>query len=291
VFGRIDKSSFFSLIEAHISDLKKQGKIGYARTFQDAYNAVKRFAKKKDFELSTLDRNWGKRFTKYMRGQERIVKKQGKTITVKGVKNNTISIYLRNVRRIYNIAKEKNLVKEDIKFKIPSNSTDKKAISKKDMLKIINASDIADDWIDTHNYIVFSYLAGGMNFMDIAYLQWDKNIDGNYIQYVRKKTEGKENVTKLKVKIRPEIPASQSGWPLGGSFALRQRNNPTPAITTPAMLPVVCWSPKPGSLPRPITSASSEVAKNTIPIMSMIIAVVLLVFMSPSFHFVVIYCQ
>ena len=190
LFIQVDASSFYTLIEAHINDLKEQGKFGYARTFQDAYGAVKRFTKQKDFELSVLDENWSKRFAKFFEKE--------------GCKPNTISIYLRNVRRIYNVAKENKLVKEDIKFKIPSNSTDKRAMSKEDMKKLISA-EVPDEMHHTHNYIVFSYLAGGMNFIDIAYLQWDKNIDGNYIRYIRKKTEGKKKETKLTVKIVPPI--------------------------------------------------------------------------------------
>ncbi len=190
VFVQVDGTSFYSLIEAHINSLKQQNRLGYQRTFKDAFSAVKRFTKDKDFELTTLDKNWSIKFATFLAEE--------------GCNKNTISIYLRNVQRIYNKAKENNIVKDELNFVIPSEETKKRALSKDEMLAIVNAN-VSGSMRDSHNYIAFSFYTGGMNFMDLAFLRWNLNIQGDYIVYERKKTINQKRTKKLTIKITPKV--------------------------------------------------------------------------------------
>ncbi len=190
----VDATSFYSLIEAQIKDLEEQGNEGYARTFRHAYSAVKRFTGNKDLELTNLDRSWSQKFTRYM--------------DKNGCGANTISIYLRAVQRVYNIARENKLVKDELNFDIPSDDTNKKwVLSKKSMMSIINADIPESSKRMRHslNYITFAYFAGGLNFMDLAILKWNKNIDGEYVIYHRRKLRGQSKKKKMMVKITPQI--------------------------------------------------------------------------------------
>jgi len=194
LFVRVDASSFYSLIEAEINKRKASGGIGSALAFKDAYSAVKRFTGNRDFELSTLDTGWSEKFRTYMHGQ--------------GCGDNTVSIYLRSIQAIYNKSRGKGLVKEELNFKIPADVTNKIwVLSKKSMNEIINASIPKERKRKRHslNYIAFAYYAAGMNFMDLADLRWNKNIEGDYIVYHRRKLRSNLKKRKMAVKITPPL--------------------------------------------------------------------------------------
>ncbi|MBT3243775.1 MAG: hypothetical protein HN352_11515 [Bacteroidetes bacterium] len=55
---------------------------------------------------------------------------------------------------------------------------------------------------DAKLYFLFSYYAWGINFIDMAYLRWDKKIQGNYIVYSRVKTR---HTKTFRIKINTQL--------------------------------------------------------------------------------------
>lgn len=118
---------------------------------------------------------------------------------------------MRTLRAIYSKAIAEDLVNDDIypfkKFKIKSGNTSKRALSKKEMVKIINyrAMKGTRKW-HSLNFFTFSYLTRGMNLKNMALLTWKKNIIGDKIVYVRAKTANtKKSADPHIIKIEPEI--------------------------------------------------------------------------------------
>jgi len=197
LFVKADTSSFYSLIEAQIKELEGEGRFGSASTYKDTYSAVKRFMKGKDVPLSGIDKNWLVRFKKFLKPNCQIT---------------TINIYLRCTRRIFNIAIGNNIINRDLypfgggggQIKIGDANPKKRALTKDEMLSMINL-DVSGHMQDSQNYFTFSYLTRGMNFKDMALLRWDMNIKGNRIEYIRSKTENKDNVESISIPIGKRI--------------------------------------------------------------------------------------
>lgn len=134
----------------------------------------------------------------------------------------SISIYMRTLRAAYNLAigKKFNLIPGDLYpfwnannkgygtdgYKIKNKKTKSKlALSKADMLRIINYKTDDNRLKDSLNYWTFSYLCRGMNFKDICHLK-RSNIIGNRIVFVRLKTEETNTEEKeMSIKITNRI--------------------------------------------------------------------------------------
>lgn len=122
----------------------------------------------------------------------------------------TVGIYLRHVRAVFNDAINTGIVSRDAypfgkrQYVIPAGRNLKKALSKDDVLKIINYQP-EEDWEQrARDFWVFSYLSNGMNFTDILHLRW-KDVDrkASKLSFLRQKTS---NSTKGKqVRVRVEL--------------------------------------------------------------------------------------
>jgi site-specific recombinase XerD len=105
---------------------------------------------------------------------------------------NSLSVYLRTVRAIYNRAINQNVAKREwypfSRYSIRSTKTQKRAITKNDIKKIeeYKTKPGTQDF-HARNYFMFSFYMIGMNFTDMAYLT-PANIVNNRLEYKRKKT-------------------------------------------------------------------------------------------------------
>lgn len=177
--GRTSKTSMFKeYTDQLIETMKQTGRHGNARAYQDALNAFYTFNNKKDIDFKNINTRLLQRF------QDCLLKKE--------VKVNSISVYLRTLRAIYNRAIKDEIVAERLYpykgFKISEEPTIKRAISKDDILKIRNA-DLSSrpDLVFARDLFLFSFYNRGMNFVDIAYLKPGDIVDGR-IRYRRQKT-------------------------------------------------------------------------------------------------------
>lgn len=169
------------LFKQHIHCLEEEKRTGYKLSIQQTYNSLIKFNRHLDIPFSEMDYNWLKRYEGWLR-------KQGKS-------ENTIGIRFRNIRVVFNLAVNMELVKqEDYPFRMFKVSklhqdTAKRALSKKEVSSIINYPIIGTDYYTklAINLFTFSYFMGGINFVDMAYLT-KKNLIESRLIYHRRKT-------------------------------------------------------------------------------------------------------
>ncbi|MDR6571374.1 tyrosine-type recombinase/integrase [Chitinophaga ginsengisegetis] len=165
---------------SYVVRLLEEGRIGSALNYQDAYYSLKRFSGNVRFEDITVS---------YLNQYERLM------IDTNGCSKTTVGIKLRSLRAIFNEAIENGIIRKEKcypfgrrKYQIPASRNIKKALELSDVQKIYEY--IPDNETDkkARDYWLFCYLCNGMNPKDMAYLKF-KNIDGNYINFIRAKTE------------------------------------------------------------------------------------------------------
>lgn len=172
-----------------IEDLKQKGRIGNSYAYLNSYNTLRNFnkGKKLNYTFSHIDVSFCKRFEDWMRS--------------KGNKDTTLSYQFRTLRATYNKAIEAKIVAREknpfMEYKLShfNTKTIKRALSKNDILKIINADCTGQSKLRqlTHDLFSFSYLCGGISFVDIANLT-RQNIVEDRLIYQRQKTHGNINL-------------------------------------------------------------------------------------------------
>ncbi len=119
------------------------------------------------------------RYEKWMEGKDRSV--------------TTISMYLRCLRHIFNVAIAKRVIDRDLypfgpeKYLIPTGRNVKKAISIEDIQRIYEYQSKDRTKMMCRDFWFFIYLGNGMNVKDLAMLKYE-NIDGRFIRFYRAKT-------------------------------------------------------------------------------------------------------
>jgi len=171
-----------------ITQFEAENKRGNRLIYKGSLNSIKEFSKGRlNFLFDDIDIEWLNKYEKWLRS--------------KGNKETTISLLFRTLRSAYNKAIEakstnkSNYPFENFKISKFDISTQKRAITKTDMLKIIEI-DLSNESFYmqfSRDIFIFSYLCGGINFTDIANLQNDNLID-NRLQYIRQKTGKKINI-------------------------------------------------------------------------------------------------
>ena len=172
-----------------ISELRENGQVGTSYAYQNSWSTLKSFNRGNplQYTFSHIDKQFCKRFENWMRR--------------KGNKDTTLSFQFRTLRAVYNRAIDARVVSKDknpfIEFKLSGFSlkTKKRALSKEDIHKIIKFDCSGQSGIRklAHDLFAFSYLCGGISFVDIANLTSLNIIDGRLI-YKRQKTHGEINL-------------------------------------------------------------------------------------------------
>lgn len=166
----------------HISSLKAQQRSGYSASIQQVYNSLIKYNQHLNIYFSDIDIAWLRNYELWLREE--------------GLKDNTIGIRFRTLRAMYNLALDEGIVKAEYypfkKFKVSKlhQKTAKRSLTKDDIKKVINYSTSSNSSyrelaIDLFTY---SYVMGGINFVDMAYLTKD-NIYNNQLVYSRRKTK------------------------------------------------------------------------------------------------------
>jgi integrase len=190
----IEKTTVFNYCQQIIDRLIATNRIGGATVKKDLLRTLKKFRNEKDLTFSEIN------YAFLMRYEEDFL--------IRGVSENSISVYMRELRSLMNMAIKEGFCKEsDYPFKTYkisklNNETQKRAISKEEMIKIIDyEADINSNHWHSKNYFIFSFYNVGMNFRDLAQLKWS-NILNDRIMYKRAKT-GKQ----FDVKVQPRTRA------------------------------------------------------------------------------------
>ncbi|HPE39559.1 MAG TPA: site-specific integrase [Bacteroidales bacterium] len=194
VYGKNDES-FENLFTEKIQNLKNEKKYKTAILYECSYNKLKEFYKK-DILYSTISPEFVVKFSDFMKSD---------------LSSTTIGIYLRHLRHICNIALSKGLIKQSqypfssrsfdvTKVKIPKSTKRKNRFLNIETITRLYQFYFEFDPQNTTEKLMkhslgmwlFSYLANGMNLVDIANLKWDKHYfktKGQEISFVRQKTK------------------------------------------------------------------------------------------------------
>ncbi len=206
-FDKTDYSDLFEAFKNHIKDLVKAGQVGTASTYTSTQTSFRQFYKKKTLPFTSIT-------PKLLREYETYMRVEGRSVT-------TISMYIRCVRRLFNLAIQSGDVKGEYYpfgdadnglYEVPEGRNVKKALSKQDVKKIITFPTLEGSPEQFYRDIwTFSYLSNGMNLADIFRLKY-KNIDSDTIVFVRHKTSHNRKPVPILVEKLPELKEIIEKW-------------------------------------------------------------------------------
>ncbi|MCK9612038.1 MAG: site-specific integrase [Bacteroidales bacterium] len=192
------KYTVFTFFDEEIERLKKSGSLSYSDTFKATKSIINKFCDNENLKFTDVDYNFLKRFETYCFQHK--------------AKSNTVSVYMRTFRTLFNSAIKNEICFEvSYPFKSRNNpngyslehlntETQKRAITLEQMKLIINYKVKKEtDLFHAKNIFLFSFYAIGINFIDMANLKWN-NIINNRIEYNRAKTGGQFSIL-----IQPEL--------------------------------------------------------------------------------------
>ncbi len=191
-FVGIEAKDVFQFFDDFIERQRKTGKIGNANVYRDTKNSISNFYKRKKLSFNQVDYSFLKKYEEHLR--------------TRGILNNSISVYMRTLRALFNKAIKENQCSIEVypfkKYSISKlkNAPTRKALSKEEIQKIIDYTPNPNTKQErSKNIFLFSFYTRGMNFNDIAKLEWSNVSDGR-IEYIRSK-----NGKRFSIKILPPI--------------------------------------------------------------------------------------
>lgn len=171
----------FVHFKEYTDQLKEQGRINTANSYEVASKAFKTYFGKESMLFSEITLEALQKFEKKWLADK-------KSIT-------SVGIYMRSLRVIFNIARNNNLIQEKDypfgkhKYIIPAGVNVKKAFPKDIIGKIF---EYKAEWLSQEHFAIdmwiFSYLCNGINIRDIALLRYS-DIKKDTIEFVRQKTK------------------------------------------------------------------------------------------------------
>lgn len=193
-----------SLLE-YGEQIKKEGRIKTFQSMNATVSRIKLFYKKRKLPIHTVNADWLAEFAADMQ-------KDGLSVS-------SIGIYTRNIRTVFNWEISRGRIKQESypfgrnKFKPPSSTRVKKALSSEDVLKIFEFKPLFKTAAWAKDMWLFSYLGNGMNIKDLALLKYE-NIVGNEIHFVRAKTLRKtmDKPKLVHVFIHPQMQEIINRW-------------------------------------------------------------------------------
>ena len=220
-FKRYDTQSISSFFSYLIEKLKAENRLSSASSYRDTRNRLSEFKSDSSFQDINL---------RFLESFERHLHEKGNSI-------NSIGIYMRTLRAVYNKAITEEII-NDVnypfkKYKIKTGNPSKRALTKEDMVKLMNSKQKKNSrkW-HSLNYFIFSYLTRGMNFKDMVLLKWNENILGDRIVYIRAKTANtKKSLDPNIIKLEPEIQNILNQYPKANDFVFPVLEPELPAST------------------------------------------------------------
>lgn len=180
----LEKGRILPVYIAYIKRLIQEERLGSAFTYQDSYNALKRF--KGNVRFAEITASYLIQFEKFLLHAN--------------CTKATVGIKLRPLRAVFNEAIDVHeIITRDQcypfgkrKYKIPTGRNIKKALEHDHLNKIYNHKPECQDEQMAIDYWLFCYFANGMNPKDVAHLKY-KDIHEGFFVFVRAKTE---NITR-----------------------------------------------------------------------------------------------
>jgi site-specific recombinase XerD len=173
-------TSFIDYGSEYCERLKQQGRIKTAKIYKEAVFKILRLLDKKVIAFQDIT--------------VPLLNKFEAELLKNGVSENSISVYMRALRAVYNRGLTEAVVKNlDSPFKVYKvskldNRTVKRAITKAQINSIVNLKLEPNSKIEfAKDVFLFSYYCRGMNFRDVALLK-KENLQDDRIYYIRSKT-------------------------------------------------------------------------------------------------------
>jgi integrase len=175
-----EASKVFHFFDLIIDRLLQAGKVGNANVYKDTKLSLKRFTSSNDLLFTDIDQTFLHNYEIFLRELD--------------LAETSMAVYFRTLRALFNKAIQEKLINLNAypfkEFSIAkfNTSTKKRAITKEEMKRIGDLEiDPASFLLEAQHYFLFSYFGQGINFIDIAQLQW-KDLVQDRIFYTRAKT-------------------------------------------------------------------------------------------------------
>ncbi|MCC8088032.1 MAG: site-specific integrase [Rikenellaceae bacterium] len=176
-----DFTDVYKIFESYISDLRTAQRIGNANAYETAMKSFKAFAPSLKCKRIT---------PVFLEGYEKYMLDKGRTTT-------TVGMYMRALRTILNIAKDKEIItakeypfgsKPKKKYEIPEGRNIKKALKREELQQIRDDADMSDEARYARDIWLFSFYCNGMNMADICQLRY-RDVQDGFIHFLRSKTK------------------------------------------------------------------------------------------------------
>lgn len=149
-------NDFILHAEKYKDDLFKKGRGSYAISYETTITAVKNFADREYLDFMEITPEWLKKFRDYF--------------IKKGLMINSIAIYQRNIRVVFNDAIKKKLVSRDLypfyEYRIRQSQTRKRSLDIEDIKKIRDI-ELKDNRARARDLFMLSFYMNGINFKDL----------------------------------------------------------------------------------------------------------------------------
>lgn len=178
-----NKNNVVEYFDQHIAYLKKLNKIGTSVSYQTALNSFLKYNEAcgvKNWSIFDITPDWLAEYQVWMENNLA-------TLT-------TVGFYTRCLRTIFNQIIEEGKCPKELypfgrrKYVIPTGRNIKKALDKQLIRKIANWECPNETYQRARDFWYFSYLCNGINFGDIAQLQW-KDLHQDSLVFYRSKTK------------------------------------------------------------------------------------------------------
>jgi integrase/recombinase XerD len=201
------REDVYGYYDQMIANYKQRDSLGTASNYSCSKQSLKKFKPKLVFYEITVD---------FLERYESWLLKNEKSVS-------TVGIYLRPLRSVINHAMANEVLSKDFnypfgskskrKYAIPTSKNTKKALETSELKLLFQFVPVAGSWNDKAlDFWKFSYLANGMNMKDVANLRY-RDIDGDYIQFVRAKTKNtNQTSTQIRIYQTAEIKAIIKKW-------------------------------------------------------------------------------
>jgi site-specific recombinase XerD len=171
------EASLLNFMHGVIAQLKQLGKVRTSETYTATLKSFMSFRDDQDVPLDGISSDLMLLYEAYLKA--------------KGVRMNTISFYMRNLRAVYNRAVEKGLTPQNNPFRHVYTGVDKtvkRAIPIKSIkaLKELDLS-LKPSLVFARDMFLFSFYTRGMSFIDMAYLK-KSDLKNGILTYRRRKT-------------------------------------------------------------------------------------------------------
>lgn len=183
IVGRYEQTRanfrFFVFAQKEIEAKESIAKHGTAGLYRSTISSFSRFVVNEELKFTDITYSLLKNYSLHLQA--------------KGVALNTINMYMRNIRAIYNKARKENLYVEKFspfaELKINTLPTAKRALSK-EALRVIATCDLSKDakLERVRDMFMFSFYTRGMSFVDMVFLR-HADISAGVIHYKRNKTQ------------------------------------------------------------------------------------------------------